>query len=460
MRSRFPAFVPALAAAIALACASSALAQTWTSVGPPGGLDVHAVLGDPSVPATVYAGTNHGVYVSTDSGGSWGAASSGLSSQFVTSLAAYQPPTPPGVPPAPPFLYAGTADTGVFVSQSRGQSWVPAGTLPNVDVTALTVDAASGTVWAATQGGVFKSTNNGSSWTPMNNGLTNTIIASLAIDPSNPSILFAGVLGAIYRTTNGGGIWAPVFTSATDRIGAIAVDPTASSTVYAGTVFGGQVPPGTNPTGSLIKSTNGGTVWAPAVNGLPSVGVKAIGIDRTATARIYLGTAGGGAFVTKNFGASWTAQNDGLLDHNVESLTITATSPSTVYAGSQASGVFRAVADAVGVCLPSSTALCLQNARFKIEVAWSVPAQGRSGVGQAIPLSSDTGTFWFFDSANYELMIKVLDGRPVNGHIWVFYGALSNVAYAITVTDTQTGAIRNYANPDGTLASVADVLAF
>src|SRR5262249_17919783 len=152
----------------------------------------------------------------------------------------------------------------------------------------------------------------------------------------------------------------------------------------------------------------------------------------------------------KNFGASWTAQNGNLFDTHIEALAVAATSPSTVYAGSAASGVFRAISDAVGVCLPSATALCLQAGRFKGEVAWSAPSQGTSGAGQAIPLSADTGTFWFFDSANYELMIKVLDGRAVNGHFWVFFGALSNVAYTITVTDTQTGAIKNYSNPNGT----------
>ena len=55
-------------------------------------------------------------------------------------------------------------------------------------------------------------------------------------------------------------------------------------------------------------------------------------------------------------------------------------------------------------------------------------------------------------------MIKVLTGN--NGHYWVFYGALSNVQYTITVTDTQTGAVKPYTNPSGTFASVADIFAF
>ena len=57
-------------------------------------------------------------------------------------------------------------------------------------------------------------------------------------------------------------------------------------------------------------------------------------------------------------------------------------------------------------------------------------------------------------------MIKVLDARVINGHFWVFYGALSNVEYTITVTDTETGAVRQYHNPQDRMASFADTEAF
>ena len=77
-----------------------------------------------------------------------------------------------------------------------------------------------------------------------------------------------------------------------------------------------------------------------------------------------------------------------------------------------------------------------------------------------MPLTGDTGTFWFFNSANLELVVKVLDGRGINGHYWVFYGALSNVDYTIAVSDTDTGAVRTYHNPQGVMASVADTEAF
>ncbi len=93
-------------------------------------------------------------------------------------------------------------------------------------------------------------------------------------------------------------------------------------------------------------------------------------------------------------------------------------------------------------------------------VAWEVPDQGASGDGVAVPLTGNTGYFWFFNDSNVELVVKVLDGDAINGHHWVFYGALSNVKYTITVTDTQTGAIRTYDNASGELASVADTTAF
>jgi len=53
-----------------------------------------------------------------------------------------------------------------------------------------------------------------------------------------------------------------------------------------------------------------------------------------------------------------------------------------------------------------------------------------------------------------------VDGRALNGRFWVFSGALSNVEYTITVTDTSTGQVRTYANPAGSLVSLADTSAF
>jgi hypothetical protein len=112
------------------------------------------------------------------------------------------------------------------------------------------------------------------------------------------------------------------------------------------------------------------------------------------------------------------------------------------------------------VCLANSANLCLNSARFRVSVAWQAPAQGTSGSGTAIPFSSDSGYFWFFNSSNIELVVKVLDGTGINGYFWVFYGSLSNVQYTIYVTDTQTGITKIYTNPNGSFGSVGDTSAF
>ncbi len=111
-------------------------------------------------------------------------------------------------------------------------------------------------------------------------------------------------------------------------------------------------------------------------------------------------------------------------------------------------------------CVPDATTLCLNASRFKVQVAWSVPSQGTSGAGNGVALTADTGEFWFFSANNIELVVKVVDGRAFNNKFWVFYGALSNVQYTITVTDTTTNAVKTYVNLNGNLASVADVTAF
>jgi hypothetical protein len=114
---------------------------------------------------------------------------------------------------------------------------------------------------------------------------------------------------------------------------------------------------------------------------------------------------------------------------------------------------------AAPLCATGANALCLQGGRFKVEAIWK-DFQNHTGAGTTVPLTGDTGGFWFFDPANVELVVKVLDGRPLNGKFWVFYGALSNVEYTVTVTDTQTGKKQTYQNPSGQFASRADTSAF
>jgi len=118
------------------------------------------------------------------------------------------------------------------------------------------------------------------------------------------------------------------------------------------------------------------------------------------------------------------------------------------------SGYLKAAA-----CPASATVMCLAGQRFAVEVQWK-DFQGNTGQGQGVGLTPDTGYFWFFSDNNIELVVKVLDARAFNNRFWVFFGALSNVEYTLKVTDTATGAIKEYQNPPGQFASVGDTAAF
>jgi plastocyanin len=113
-------------------------------------------------------------------------------------------------------------------------------------------------------------------------------------------------------------------------------------------------------------------------------------------------------------------------------------------------------------CTPSATALCINNARFKVEVAWRT--SNSQGDGQAVPLPSapDSGLFYFFNSSNIEMLIKVLNACALTPpRYWVFYAATTNVEVRTTVTDTQTGKVKVYFNPLGSAAApIQDVNAF
>jgi hypothetical protein len=127
--------------------------------------------------------------------------------------------------------------------------------------------------------------------------------------------------------------------------------------------------------------------------------------------------------------------------------------------GLAASQLDRALVRPFGLGCDALT-LCLGDDRFEVQIEWDDPFNGGGGAGNPIPLTGDSGAFWFFDPASYEVLVKVVDGRAVNGHFWVFYGSLSNVEYRITVTDRTTELQQTYTNPPFTFGSRADVTAF
>ena len=104
-----------------------------------------------------------------------------------------------------------------------------------------------------------------------------------------------------------------------------------------------------------------------------------------------------------------------------------------------------------GVCKPDKFTLCLQGKRFKVQVSWTNQFDGSSGGGLAIPSTDSTGFFYFTDPSNYELIIKILPFAPV---VKVFYGELTNLHFAVTVTDTSNGAVKTYQNTAGDCGAI------
>lgn len=102
------------------------------------------------------------------------------------------------------------------------------------------------------------------------------------------------------------------------------------------------------------------------------------------------------------------------------------------------------------VCNPSATTLCLRGNRFIVRTRWTTNT-GVTGDGNAVSLTTDTGYFWFFNSANVEEVVKVVDacGFPSAPRFWVFATGLTDVAVETTVIDTKTGATQTYSNPQG-----------
>jgi Zn-dependent metalloprotease len=110
-----------------------------------------------------------------------------------------------------------------------------------------------------------------------------------------------------------------------------------------------------------------------------------------------------------------------------------------------------------GTCVPSDHRLCLLDRRFAVEVEWANPGNDTRGAAVPQPLSNLSGLFTFTDARNVELLVKTLD---FGDRILFLYGALSNLPYTIRVTDTTSGAVNVYANPQGRYCGAIDNQAF
>jgi hypothetical protein len=107
--------------------------------------------------------------------------------------------------------------------------------------------------------------------------------------------------------------------------------------------------------------------------------------------------------------------------------------------------------------LPSSV-LFLDQGRFQLTVTVHDPRT--PALAFATPLSPEAGYFYFFDPANVELTVKVLDGRPVNGHFWVFVASMTDLGFTLAVNDAITNISRTYVSPSSTNQNFIDLNTF
>jgi photosystem II stability/assembly factor-like uncharacterized protein len=250
-----------------------------------------------------------------------------------------------GVPTQPSVFYIGAVNGGVWKTDDAGRTWRPVfDGEPTQSIGAIAVAPSDpNTVYVASGegllrpdlsvgNGIYRSRDGGRSWTHL--GLTGgQQIPELAVDPRDPSRLFAAVLGrpygpsserGIYRSLDAGATWQRVLYKDADTGGsAVAIDPAHPEIVYAG-LWQARLGPwedknefnGTG--GGLFKSTDGGNTWRRITAGLPAnLSQVNIAIAASAPQRLYASVAttepggyssatGLGVFRSDDSGESWT----------------------------------------------------------------------------------------------------------------------------------------------------------
>lgn len=125
-------------------------------------------------------------------------------------------------------------------------------------------------------------------------------------------------------------------------------------------------------------------------------------------------------------------------------------------------------AGAPGVCTPNATTVCLLGGRFRVNIAYVNPFSnppGQTGEFTAARLNPaatnpDTALFGFGNAQNVEVVVRVVDARPFAPRFDIYYGGLTDVAYTVTVTDTQRGTTKQYRNTAGQVGGGVDRATF
>ena len=288
--------------------------------------------------------------------------------------------------------------------------------LCGADVTSLAIDSKNtDTIYAGTKYssyssfrryGIFKSTNGGSSWNAVNNGLPGLLkditVNSLAIDPTNTQIIYAGTNDGVFKSINGGAAWSQTGLTY-DSVFSLAIDLKNTQIIYAGTDDG------------VFKSTDGGANWTEINNGLTNTNVNSLAIDPTNTQVIYAGTCGG-VFKSINGGANWS--QSGLTYDFVFSLAIDPKNTQIIYAGSNESNIFKSLDGGSN---------------------WIQIATGVSNVTTYSLAIDPTNTQIIYAATNYVGVRKSVDG----GSSWskINNGLTTTEVYSLAIDPTNTQVI-------------------
>lgn len=286
--------------------------------------EVSTIAIDPLDPDTVFAGTEQEeIYRSTNGGRRWQLVFDGSFCCLGIAELAIDPSNPDRIA-------AATGGDLTRVSADGGDTWVRINRgLPH-DQSSVEIgpDPLSTIYIGSEHDGVFRSerTPNGI-WFVEGTGFPDdTWVMDITIDPTDASVLYAATESGVYTSTDGAASWTAASQGLTDLdVLAVQTDPLISNRVYAGTATGG-----------MFVSDDGAASWHPA--GVPEQTIQAVSAHPRRAGTIYVGTTRG-VYKTTDDGASWTSINAGLTGVDVEDVAVARSDPDRVY--SAGAGLFR-----------------------------------------------------------------------------------------------------------------------
>ena len=179
------------------------------------------------------------------------------------------------------------------------------GMVGSVNVIAVAPNAPN-TIYAATSDGIYRSTDGGATWTKTTaTGFSSfSFTNAMAVDPTNSSVVYAGHFFGLFKSTDGGNNWSRVNTAPLNFASSL-LDRVRSVNAFDDVRWCGQWCVQEYRQRSHLDRTK--QLWHTR-----RPNVRALAIDPTAPLTIYAGTSGNGFFKSTNGGGVWTAMNNGM----------------------------------------------------------------------------------------------------------------------------------------------------